>query len=342
MPVKTIIVLRFSAMGDVAMVASVLRELTAQQHDIKVVMVSRKAFEPFFNGIERVNFHAIEPKKRHKGFIGLYRLFKELKRYQPYAIADLHYNIRSRVVSFFFKLNGIKVSHIDKGRAEKKALTRQHHKLLTPLKPTVERYADVFRSLGSAFVLSHQLVHQNAILPKNAAYLFQPRTKTIGISPFAQHIYKMYPISKMERVIEQLSKLNYQVLIFGGGAKEAEIATNWQQQYANVSNTIGKFSLADELKIIAHLDLMLSMDSSGMHMASLMGIPVVSIWGPTHPYAGFLGYGQSIEDCLQIDHPNRPNSIYGNKPCYCGVDECIALVTPEKIIEKIREKVTNG
>jgi ADP-heptose:LPS heptosyltransferase len=87
---------------------------------------------------------------------------------------------------------------------------------------------------------------------------------------------------------------------------------------------------------------MLSMDSAGMHMASLMGLPVVSIWGPTHPYAGFLGYGQSLTDCIQIDHPNRPNSIYGNKPCLCGVYPCIDLISPESVVNKVKERVENG
>jgi ADP-heptose:LPS heptosyltransferase len=78
-----------------------------------------------------------------------------------------------------------------------------------------------------------------------------------------------------------------------------------------------------------------------MHIASLMGVPVVSVWGPTHPYAGFLGYGQSESDCIQIDHPSRPNSIYGNKPCMCGVENCIDLIQPETIVNKIKEKL-NG
>ena len=343
MPLKEkIIILRFSAMGDVAMVASVLKEFSEQNPSTEIVMVSREAFKPFFDGIPNLIFHSIQPKTTHKGVAGLYKLYKELRKYKPTALADLHDNLRSRILSTFFRLSGTKIKRIDKGRAEKKALTRSTNKIFKPLRQTVERYADVFRQLNFKIELSHKLIKNQKALPAKAVYLFKDHSiKKIGIAPFAQHLYKVYPLGKMEEVIAYLSKIGYQLLIFGGGKAEQEIAENWSLTYANTHNLIGNFTLSEELDLISNLDLMLSMDSSGMHMASLMGIEVVSVWGPTHPYAGFLGYGQLENDCIQIDHPNRPNSIYGNKPCMCGVESCMGLIDPETIVNKIKEKL-NG
>ena len=343
MPQKgKLIVLRFSAMGDVAMVASVLLEFSDQNPDIPLLMVSRSAFKPFFEDIPNLTFHAIEPKTIHKGILGLYSLFKELLKYNPIAIADLHDNLRSRLLSTFFRLRGVKIKRIDKGRSEKRALTRAQNKILKPLKPTVERYSNVFTALGFKVQLSYQLRNSDKKLPSKALDLFSDESKIrIGIAPFAQHIYKMYPLLKMESVIAELNALNYQIFIFGGGNEEKSKAEKWQGQFANVNNLIGRFTLAEELAIISHLNLMLSMDSSGMHMASLMGIPVLSIWGPTHPYAGFLGYAQKLEDCIQINHPARPNSIYGNKPCLCGPEPCIGLIEPKVVVNKILEKLSH-
>ncbi|MCX2493130.1 glycosyltransferase family 9 protein [Pedobacter sp. PF22-3] len=339
---QKIIVLRFSAMGDVAMVASVLQEFSEQNPTAELIMVSRQAFKPFFDHIPNLIFHPIQPKTLHKGINGLYKLYQELRSYKPSAIADLHDNLRSRAISTFFRLTGIKIRRINKGRAEKKALTRAINKVFKPLRKTVERYADVFRELGFSVKLSHQISKSAQALPKKAQALFSDQTtKKIGISPFAQHIYKVYALEKMEAVIASLSRLGYELFIFGGGEKEQHMAENWAKKYQNTNNLIGNFNLTEELDIISNLDLMLSMDSSGMHMASLVGIPVVSIWGPTHPYAGFLGYGQQESDCIQIDHPARPNSIYGNKPCLCGVENCIDLIEPETIVKKIKEKL-NG
>jgi len=338
---QKIIVLRFSAMGDVAMVASVLKEFSKQNPSIEIIMVSREVFKPFFDGIENLKFHAIQPKTIHKGISGLYKLFQELNIYKPNAIADLHDNLRSRALSTFFRLSGLRIKRIDKGRAEKKALTRSVNKIFKPLRQTVERYADVFRELGLQINLSHKLVSAPQEIPANAKSLLQNTTKKVGISPFAQHMYKVYPLEKMEKVISALSLLGYELFIFGGGKTEQTIAENWAEAYPNTHNLIGNFNLSEELAIISNLDLMLSMDSSGMHMASLVGVPVVSVWGPTHPYAGFLGYGQLENDCIQIDHPARPNSIYGNKPCLCGVESCMDLINPEAIVNKIKEKL-NG
>lgn len=339
---QKIIVLRFSAMGDVAMVASVLQEFSEQNPSAEIIMVSRPAFKPFFEGIPKLIFHSIQPKTIHKGIDGLYKLYQELRSYKPDAIADLHDNLRSRAISTFFRLTGIKIKRINKGRAEKKALTREHNKVFKPLRQTVERYADVFRELGFNIKLSHQINKSALALPKKAEALFSDKTtKKIGISPFAQHIYKVYALEKMEEVISSLSKVGYEIFIFGGGKAEQDIAEDWAKKYTNTHNLIGNFNLTEELAIISNLDVMLSMDSSGMHMASLVGVPVVSIWGPTHPYAGFLGYGQLESDCIQIDHPSRPNSIYGNKPCLCGVENCIDLIHPETIVNKIKEKL-NG
>jgi ADP-heptose:LPS heptosyltransferase len=336
---QKIIVLRFSAMGDVAMVASVLKEFSAQNPNTELIMVSRKAFKPFFEEINNITFHAIEPKTLHKGFAGLYKLYKELTLYKPNAIADLHDNIRSRVISSFFRLAGLKIKRIDKGRAEKKALIRTNNKILKPLRQTVERYADVFRALNFKINLSHKLSKTTKQLPEKAVKYFENTAiKKIGIAPFAQHIYKVYPFNKMEIVLNKLSEAGFELFIFGGGKEEHAQAENWCKNKPNTHNLIGNFNLSEELAIISNLDLMLSMDSSGMHMASLMGIETVSVWGPTHPFAGFLGYGQSENDCIQIEHPNRPNSIYGNKPCLCGVSSCMDMISPEMIVDKIKSK----
>ncbi len=334
----TLLVFRFSAMGDVAMVASVLREFVEYHPQLTVVMVSRAFFQPFFADIPRLVFHPCRFDGTHRGFGGLRRLFIELKRYKPAFVADLHHNIRSRLLAFSFRLIGITVRHLDKDRTGRKALTRPRHKIMKPLRPMPERYADVLAKLGFPMALRHALRPHRQSLPETAKRLFADGGATyVGIAPFAQHQPKVYPLNRMEAVIAYLDKKGHHVLVFGGGPDEQRLAEAWQRAFDNVHSLIGHFSLADELAIISNLDLMLSMDSAGMHLASLMGIRVLSIWGPTHPYAGFLGYGQHPEDCIQVDHPARPSSIYGNKPCSCDGKDSMELIEPELVIAKLQE-----
>lgn len=332
-----IVVFRFSAMGDVAMSAAVIRDFCKQYPRVTVVMVSNALFQPFFAEIPGVIFHPIYPKATHRGGLGLFRLFQELNTYRPAAVADLHHNIRSRVLALLFRLNGIAVAHIDKGRKAKRALTRRKSKIKRQLKSTIARYADVFRALGfDGFTPDNHLRKQPRPLPDLAKRLFaSEHTAKIGIAPFAKHPAKVYPMDRMEIVVRYLNEQGHDIFIFGGGTEEEQTAVTWQLRYPQVKSLIGQFSLREELDIISHLDLMLSMDSAGMHMASLMGVRVLSVWGGTHPFAGFLGYGQQPEDCIQVEHPNRPSSIYGNKPCICDGRDSMELIDPQLIIARL-------
>ena len=325
-----ILVIRFSAMGDVAMIAPVLKEFSENYPQTPLLVVSRKLFKPFFENLS-ADFYAIEPNARHKGLIGLFRLFLELRRQNIKAVADLHNNLRSRILTFLFFITGVPSVSLDKGRKEKKQLTRKQEKVLVPLKPTVQRYADVFASLGFPFPL------KNTRLPSEKILRSQ---KWIGVSPFAQHLQKVYPLHKMESVVAQLAGLGHQIFIFGGSEEEQQTAEAWATKHPNITSMVRKGNLAEELDFISNLDLMLSMDSSGMHLASLKNIPVVSVWGATHPYAGFLGYGQSINDAVQLDLYCRPCSIYGNVPCYRGDFACMNNLPVSDVIDKVLHKLT--
>lgn len=335
---STLLVFRFSAMGDVAMVAGVLREVIAQQPELTLVVVSRDSFQPFFTGIPRIVFHPFYPDGVHKGIPGLYRLFTELQRYAPRGIADLHHNIRSRSLTALFRLQGVLVRYLDKGRKEKNALTRSHHKIRKPLKPMVERYADVFRAFGYPIELRHTLQPHPLPLPDTVkSFFLDRRVAKVGIAPFARHAPKVYPLDRMKVVVDYLNQQGHVVFIFGNGPEEQRIAEDWQRQFDNVHSLVGSFPLPHELAVISHLDGMLTMDSANMHMASLMGVRALSVWGPTHPHIGFLGYGQQMEDCIQVEHPARPSSVYGNKPCLCDGVDSMELISPDMIIRKLQE-----
>ena len=337
-----ILVLRFSAMGDVAMTVPVLQELLANYPNITLVVVSRKAFEPFFTGNPNIEFHAFEPKTKHKGIIGIYRLFKELKSYKATALADLHKNLRSNLLSRLFWFTGISMASLDKGRAEKRALTRKENKEFVPLKSSIQRYADVFARLGFPFTLKNTLTKQPEVLNQAPLKISGKKgaQKWIGISPFAQHSQKVYPLDKMGKVLTALAAEGHRIFVFGGRQEEQKIAENWAKQNENITSLIGKLNLSEELSLISNLDVMLSMDSSGMHLASLKGIPVVSVWGATHPHAGFLGYGQNLANCVQQDLACRPCSVYGNKPCHRGDFACMNQLSESHIIQKVLNTIS--
>lgn len=331
-----VLVYRLSSMGDVAMVASLLKELSFQNPDYDFVIVSNHFYRDFFEGIKNVTFHPFYPKSTHQGIKGLLKLKGELSKYPIDLIADLHGSLRTRMLNIDSIFKNIQHVVINKERKIKKRVIASIEPL-TPLKPTIQRYADVFTKLGLKISLSNKLSKHNRPRPELFRESLEKPSIHIGISPFAQHPYKVWDLKNWHTVFNSFSEADYSFYIFGGGKKEQDIATDWSSEHRNVVNCIGKLTLKEELDLISNLEYMISMDSSGMHMASLVGIRCLSIWGATHPYLGFLGYGQSFEDCIQVDHPNRPSSIYGDKPCLCDGVEAIDLVNPEMVINKIKE-----
>ena len=342
--IKHIAVIRLSAMGDVAMTVPVLRAFVAQNPDIKLTIVSRPFFQPFFDGIPNLDFFAVDVKQRHKGFFGLLRLYSDLKQLNIDAVADLHHVLRSQVVRSLFALSGKKVAFTDKGRAEKKALTRTKNKIFQPIKSMVDRHVDTFNKLGFTIDLSNPKFPEAAILSNQIIQLTGEKLqdKWIGIAPFAQYESKVYPLDLMQQVIDDLaSETNNKIFLFGGGKKEIEILNSLTKGKANIINVVGKLNLQQELQLISNLDVMLSMDSGNAHIAAMLGKKVITVWGATHPYAGFKPFNQPMENCLTSDrekYPLLPTSVYGNKKVE-GYEDAMRSILPEKVVQKINSNL---
>ncbi|MDR0511301.1 MAG: glycosyltransferase family 9 protein [Rikenellaceae bacterium] len=340
-----LLVVRLSAMGDVAIAVPVLEALRRSYPDLRITVLTRRFFKPFFREIERIEFFSPDFDCRHKGLAGLLRLAGDLKRLDIDMVADLHDVLRTKVLRMMFRAFGWSVATIDKGSKEKKSLVRSHLKVVRPLKPTIERYRETIEALGlTGFVPELPVEKRLQPIPKGMLAAAKVRVKAqrakwIGVAPFAQHRGKVYPLPLMAELIAILAMQYERLFIFGGGPYEREFAEYMEGQHKNVASVIGRIKLAEELDLISNLDCMVTMDSSAMHMASLMSVPVVSIWGATHPFAGFYGYGQELRNAVQSELPCRPCSVYGNQPCIFGDYRCMHAIAPSTIADMVA-KVT--
>jgi ADP-heptose:LPS heptosyltransferase len=333
-PQKNVLVIRLSAMGDVAMTVPVLRALTNQYPELKITILTRPFFKPFFRDLKGVEVFKADVKGEHKGVFGLYKLARTLNKKKFYVVADLHNVLRSKILKKFIRCK--RFITIDKGRKEKKQLTSG--KVFKQLKTTHQRYADVFERLGYKIDLKNPSFPEKAVLnDKLKNVIGNTNLKRIGIAPFAAHEGKMYPLHLIKGVIQELSK-EYHVLLFGGGTKETEILNAFENMYKNTVNLAGKLSLDEEMDVISNLDVMLSMDSGNAHIAAMLGVKVVTIWGVTHPNAGFAPFNQPADYALLPDRkkfPLIPTSVFGNK--YPDAYKNVAgTINPKRVIEKIK------
>jgi ADP-heptose:LPS heptosyltransferase len=313
-------------LGDVAMTVPVVREFLNQNPNVKITYVSRKKFEPLFDGIQNLAFFSADLNQKHKGVFGLYQLYNELKSKNFDAIADLHNVLRTKILRIYFKSEISKTAVLDKARKERKDLLNK--KTRKQLWPMTERYADVFRNLGFDLELSHELKVSET-----------EKENAIGIAPFAMYEGKMYPLEKMKKVAKSIAEKGIKIYLFGG-KEEANVLETWENLNPNIHSVAGKFDLKQELDLIKKLKLMVSMDSANMHLASLAGTKVISIWGNTHPFMGFLGYGQSMDDVVQDETmKERPTSVFGKENKKMPKPDYFKNIPEKLIIEKIEKYI---
>lgn len=338
-------------MGDVALTTPVLRGVLKANPDLEITLVSKKAFEPMFQGIDRLTFYGVDLNS-YSGVFGLHRLYSKLSKLDSWdKIIDLHSVMRTWVLSFFFRASGHKVYTIDKGRAEKAELTAGHGKKeLRPLEHTTHRYLDVFHEAGiqgevqagASITASKQAaLNLDQFLVSNG--LAKEHT-WIGIAPFSKHAEKEWPLDRIKKLIDKLIENdNVRIVLLGGGESEIGKLKQIASTHRHVHNFAGVLSLEEEISLIHKLDCMVAMDSFNMHLAALCDIPVVSIWGATHPYAGFgplNGNDKYIVQTPVWELDCRPCSIFGNRTCHRGDLACLERIQVDQVNSKIEEALT--
>ncbi len=339
-----LLVIRFSAMGDVALTVPVIRGVLAANPELQITMVSNARFEPFFYAIERLTFQRVT-LENYRGAGGMYRLYRRLAAKGPWdAVLDLHSVIRTWAIGGFFKLSGVPVFRIDKGRKEKKALVKHGHKTRKPLKHTTERYLEVFHAAGlPGKVMPGDVIRKNSRADKNLQKFFAENglvkdKKWLGIAPFSLHREKTWPLSKVTGLIEALGKHEaYQIFLLGG-QEDVDKLKNIAALYPHCRNMAGIFSLDEEIALIHHLEAVVAMDSFNMHLAALCGVKVVSVWGATHPYAGFgplNGNDQYIVQLPPEELSCRPCSVFGSKPCYREDRACLTGISVQDVLQHL-------
>ena len=335
------LIMRFSAMGDVAMTIPVIHSLAEQHRDLRITVLTRSRFTPMFQWLPaNVEVRGID-LDAYEGITGLTKLYNELSKQKFDIVADLHDVIRTKYIRTCFLMGGTKVAVVDKGRKEKHSLIG-NGQTAQPLRPMVERYADVFRKLGYPVTLEYTKAFnpltENFKDVRAVVGRKEEGEKWIGIAPFAAHEQKVYPLEKMHDAANLLLERGYKVFLFGAGKEESEELSTWE--CSGMKSVCGKLGgLHNEMLLISQLDAMVSMDSANMHLASLVGTKVVSIWGATHPKAGFVGYGQTDDGIVQVDLPCRPCSVYGNTACKLGDFRCMNNILPEDIVNTVVKQI---
>jgi ADP-heptose:LPS heptosyltransferase len=304
-----ILVLRFSAMGDVALVLPVLKRLIQLNPDVNFSIATQPRFCFLFDGLDRCTSLPINLQKEYSGIGGLLRLKKHLSFKKFDFVIDLHDVLRTKFLKFLFKGQS-KIITYDKGRNEK---NKHLHQKSGPLLPhTTQRYLDAFAKIGlqTDNKFEYPCWQPNQIDRCVAAAFFdqQRSVRNIGLATLpTQKIVELLSIYK--------GRKGNRIFIFAGPEHQT-IVQELLVQFADLVIDTNTLSLAAQLSLMTNLDQMIAVDSANMHFAALQGLPIVSLWGATTPEFGFGPLPSAAHQVIEYKNLGcRPCSVYGKKAC---------------------------
>lgn len=329
---RHILVLRFSALGDVGMTVPAIYSFARQHPDVKVTVATRPFFARLFAGAPaNVNVEAVDLKE-YKGIAGLFRLLERMKSIGADAVADLHDQPRTRAIGTWMRLHGLPVARVRKNRSRRKRALREK----IPQRNFIDRYADTFRELGFTMEVNEPMSVRTWPAPP-----FIPETGAIGIAPFARYATKTYPSERMREVCGILASEGHDIYLFGARGAEEAVLADWEHDSVCIHSVAGKYTLEEEIALMGRMQVMVSMDSANQHLASLAGARVLTVWGATTPACGFMPYGQSSNDSYVRNSSCQPCSVAGTKECPIGHPCCEAFPSAETLVSFILQRIND-
>lgn len=320
---RHVLVYRLSALGDVAMTIPAIYSCARRWNEVTFhVVTAAFCSQLFVNAPANVVLHPVEKT------VGTWRLLRDLSKMDIDAVADIHNVLRSWIVDALFLLKGKRVKMLAKNRDERHVILKEGK---DTKRPFTLRYFDVFEQLGLSCTSCFSSLFET--LPPLPIDIIKGDEQWIGIAPYARYENKTYPLEQMHEVVQSLVENPHNhIFLFGSKGEQAETLKQWQKLSSRVHSVAGCFPLQQELALMAHLDVMISMDSANQHMASLVGTRVVSIWGSTTPACGFMGWQQKKEDAVCLHLPCQPCAIGGSSHCRLNTLDCLKKLSPADIV----------
>ena len=341
--IEHILVIRLGSQSSATMCVHALRGLVRDFPNLRITVLTHSHYKPLFRGVEGLEF-LFDDEARYVGFVGRLRLWREVQRLRVDAIADLSVTALSRLMCFSFTPWRRKVGRLDDVRLEGKALTRKYRKVMVQLTPMANRSRDLFGALGLPFCMPAPVRRRrSAALPPVVEILAGEKSGNwVGIAPLSNHNGTCYPIPHAAELVRLLASRYERVFVFGKGEYQRQFSEGMQELYSNVISVAGRVSLSEEMDILSVLDAVVSVDGEVLRLCSLVGVPVVSLWGATHPFLESSGYGQNPRNAIQKDMPCRPCSTSGRRRCLFGNYECMHSITPEEVFRKVKSVTGRG
>ena len=335
---KKVLIIRLSSMGDVVLTTPLVRCIRNKYHNSIIEFVVDKRF----SDVIKYNPHINDIIEYDRNDANYNKKIKE-KLDTDYTIIDLQNNRRSKLFrSGLGKVIGV----FDKYRLKKLSLVYLKKNYFNNI-TIPERYINT----ASVLDIRNDNKGLEVWLPEeNNAKIYKPENKIysnvpnkITIVPSATHYTKRwlpdYFIELINMIYDKYAS-NFNLI---GSNNDKEICKYIASKLRNKINIVdysGKTSILEATHIIDKSDLMITNDTGLMHIAAARQVPIVALYGSTVRDLGFAPYKAKNTIC-EVELKCRPCSHIGRKQCSKKHFNCMTLLSPDIVFNKMESLISN-
>jgi heptosyltransferase-2 len=328
-----ILIIRFSAIGDILLMTPLLRALRGKHPDARITVVTRARFAPLLAHNPRVSEVIGWDDAESIAALG-----RRLKGRGFSHQLDLHGSLRSLALR---RAAGGRWTTYPKHRVARTVLIRTKRDVYRDRRPVAERYFDAAKDLGVApddgppemFLSRPTLQAAEDFL---AAHGIGVTRQLIAVAPGAAHFTKRWPLHHWTALARRLVDIGNDVVVVGGPEDRELGAAVADAAGARAVSAAGGFDLPGSAALLKRARALVSGDTGVMHLASAIGTPVVALFGPTVEPFGFFPYHAKAK-VLQRELSCRPCSAHGGPRCPEVHHRCLQDLTPEDVLDALRK-----
>jgi heptosyltransferase-2 len=335
--IEKILIIRFSSLGDIVLTTPVIDALKGAFPAAEISFLTKLKYRDLLKADPRITrLVEFDSGGKHRRAGGLMKLISELRSGDFDLLIDLHSNLRSFFVRHLVR-SKIKIRYHK--RWWSRFLIVHCRFLKTKPLLTIDSYLAALKPLGLA--PKHRLPTVYTAeddLRFAGNFLLERNVKkddiVIGVHPGAKWEPKRWEPKKFAHVGRALiDKLRAKIVLFGEvGEEETVRLVASELPEPSTIRAVG-LSLGQLAALIKRCDCIISNDSGPMHLASAQRVPVVAIFGPTHPKLGFAPLGPKVAVfCANVEC--SPCSLHGEKKkCRKKSRLCMDAIDPAEVAE---------
>jgi heptosyltransferase-2 len=324
---RAILVVRYSALGDVVLATSVLEPLRRRFPDARLEWVTDPLYAPLLEGLPEL------------------AAVHRLSRRGPDRAAEVASRLRGRFDVAIDLQNKLRSAAVARAAAPRRVSFRRRTPLQAALSlvgrdpplvrsPQTALYAEALAPLGVAAAGPLKVNLSPAARALAAEALRGAEAPAVAIAPGARWWTKRWPPERFAAVADALAAEGCRIVLCGGPSDREAFAAFRAAARAPVAADLSSLPVDALAAALARVQLLVACDSGPVHLAAAVGTPALALFGPTSA----VRWGPPPPGrALTLSLPCSPCSNHGGNTCPEGHHRCLSDLAPPAVVAAARE-----